>query len=189
MACGLDVDIKDGHDGERTLLDISNGEGLDTLRVLTPTGGYHLYYKTNKPLPIKNSIGIADGLDIRADGGYLVGAGSDIHDKHYTFKDPAADILPAPQWLLDLLPGKSKPKKQPELPTALSDKTILEGSRNEMLFRRARGSWDMGATKEHVMGLILDINQSQRKPPLENNEIEKQLVPVHIPLLSILKRN
>jgi len=67
---------------------------LDSLRgihgeyayiVTTPSGGFHVYHKYSieKFIHWKNLTGINGCIDIRTEGGYVVGAGSTIYDRKY----------------------------------------------------------------------------------------------------------
>lgn len=81
----IDVDNKDGRNGSATLSAIISSKGqLPTAEVLTPTGGRHLFFVTNKP--IKQGVDVlGDGLDTRSHGGYVVGAGSVTERGTYTW--------------------------------------------------------------------------------------------------------
>lgn len=70
----LDVDVKHGAKGLESLARLQREYGaLNTRRIQTPTGGLHFYfaYPPNTEI-IKNKVGFLPGLDIRADGGYVV---------------------------------------------------------------------------------------------------------------------
>lgn len=67
----LDLDCKNGKDGTNDLdaLEISNGDLPNTLRVGTPSGGYHVYLTGSAA----NSVGkkeLGGGIDVRGKGGY-----------------------------------------------------------------------------------------------------------------------
>jgi hypothetical protein len=99
----LDLDCKKGKDGQNDLevLEISNGDLPNTLRIRTPSGGYHVYFTGNAA----NSVGkkeLGGGIDVRAKGGYVVGAGSVIDGKAYEIVTDA-EIADAPAWLLELV--------------------------------------------------------------------------------------
>jgi hypothetical protein len=74
----LDVDAKSG--GIESLRDLCNENGNLPLApvVHTPTGGLHIYFR-HRP-GIKSKANIARGLDVRADGGYIVAPPS-VHPK------------------------------------------------------------------------------------------------------------
>ncbi len=100
----LDVDVKNGKNGPRSLRDLIEGHKfLDTLIVKTPTSGLHYYYLI-RPTTESNLVtrhGFMDGLDFQASGSYVVGPGSTIGDQDYCiFYDPK-EIATIPDWLID----------------------------------------------------------------------------------------
>jgi putative DNA primase/helicase len=71
----LDVDIK--NDGDEHLKEFEKEHGAVipddyTGRVITGSGGYHYYYRYPKNIDCNNRTGIIPGIDIRADGGYVI---------------------------------------------------------------------------------------------------------------------
>jgi hypothetical protein len=78
----LDADVKGGKPGLGSLVLIDLDHNLpETLRVRTPSGGVHVYLKTDPDLKVPNSVNsLRDypGIDVRGDGGYVVGRGSTI---------------------------------------------------------------------------------------------------------------
>jgi hypothetical protein len=79
----IDYDTKPGKRGAESLAVHENIYGLpDTMRVRTATGGLHVYLRIDRP--VRNSVSkIADNVDIRGDGGLVVGPGSVIDGKTY----------------------------------------------------------------------------------------------------------
>lgn len=103
----LDVDPR--HGGEESLAELEARYGPlpETVEVLTGGGGRHLYFK-HPGSPVPNKVAVAPGLDIRGDGGFVVGPGS-LHasGRHYVFEvthgpeDVALATLPS--WVVELL--------------------------------------------------------------------------------------
>lgn len=97
--CALDVDVKDGRNGEQSLLRLEL-EGIDlppTYEQYTPTGGRHIVYRASKP--VSNSVQkLGPGLDVRGEGGYIVASGSTTDKGKYT--DNGLPIADAPPELL-----------------------------------------------------------------------------------------
>ena len=93
----IDLDNKKGKAGQREYEAL--GGAFDTLTVRTPTGGYHLYYRAPRPVPVSVDR-IAPGVDVRGENGYVVAPGSARPDGDYSllFDAPVADM---PGWLLD----------------------------------------------------------------------------------------
>jgi hypothetical protein len=98
----VDVDVKNGKPGDATLfqLELTNSDIPATLTNHTATGGRHLLLRSNQP--VKNSSGkaLGPGLDVRGEGGYVVGAGSTIDGVAYAadWAEPAE----APAWLVQM---------------------------------------------------------------------------------------
>ena len=85
----VDVDVKKQARGKETIKFI-RGLVPNTLTVITPSGGYHLYYSIDSEIKSRNAF--MSGVDIKADGGYVVGPGSQINGKIYRYKDNFAKI-------------------------------------------------------------------------------------------------
>jgi Bifunctional DNA primase/polymerase, N-terminal len=75
---------------------------LPTYAVSTPSGGCHLYYAAPDE-PVRNSAGRLGGfIDVRGDGGYVIGAGSRAGARAYTARDRRPPA-PLPAWIAALL--------------------------------------------------------------------------------------
>jgi hypothetical protein len=169
IACGpsglvvIDLDIPRGQQpgepaapGADALAALCDSRGrpypLPTYVVSTPSGGCHLYYAAPHGR-VRNSAGrLSPLIDIRADGGYVIGAGSRIGDRAYTVRDEGAPV-PLPSWIAGLLRDEP-PQAAAGLPVphgvqgtayalaALRDETRLvaaarPGTRNDTLNRAA----------------------------------------------------
>jgi bifunctional DNA primase/polymerase-like protein len=103
----LAVDIDPGHGGKESIRELENLYGNLPSGPISQTGGggWHLIF--NHPgHPLSNRVGIADGIDIRADGGYIVAPNS-RHLSGLTYKWQASptDIEPPDlpdSWLIFL---------------------------------------------------------------------------------------
>jgi hypothetical protein len=128
IACGpsglvvIDLDLPradadgedDGEDG--TLFPLSGADRLSRLArargerypagtyvVDTPSGGVHLYFAAGQ-VPARNSAGaLAPHIDVRAGGGYVVGAGSRAGNGAYTARGPRRGPAALPPWLARLV--------------------------------------------------------------------------------------
>jgi len=115
ISCGpsglvvIDLDIvKDGSgpDGADSLARLCERAGqprpFGTFTVRTPSGGTHLYFRA-AARPVRNSAGrLGPRIDIRADGGYVVGPGSRIGERTYQVRRNALP-RPVPEWIIDAL--------------------------------------------------------------------------------------
>lgn len=115
VACGpshlvvIDLDtcgegLPDGRDTLTHLCEQAGEPRPATHTVRTPSGGWHLYYQAPDAQEIRNSQSrIGPMIDVRACGGYVIGAGSTVNGREYVAldDDPPA---PLPQWLIRLIP-------------------------------------------------------------------------------------
>lgn len=100
----------DGEAGNVWLAEAGENYGLPrTFTVRTRSGGFHIYFQSPEGIEIKCSASrIAPGIDIRANGGYVVGPTSWVAADE---KGPAgwykvvddSPVAPLPEWLLHLI--------------------------------------------------------------------------------------
>ena len=167
----LDVDMKNGKDGIKSLMDISGGEWPETYTVKTPNDGYHFYFISEEPY--SNFTNIRPGLDLRGDGGLIVAPPSTIDGKEYTLEsDIDTPVAPIPVWLAEAL---STPKGVRAIPALPPPAPIEAGSRNNTMFKQACGIRDQGIPKEQALTRMLDVNQTTCVEPLETKEVENLL--------------
>jgi hypothetical protein len=145
IACGqsglvvIDLDVaRDGRDGRDGLPGLDGpASGADALERLclahgqrypagtytvdTPSGGSHLYF-TAPQAPVRNSAGrLGPLIDVRADGGYVVGDGSVIDGRRYAARGDFLPLaLPLPAWLARLL------REEPALPEFTRPLPVLD---------------------------------------------------------------
>ena len=78
----LDLDRKNGKDGLRFLINFCNANGIPlplTFVVNTPSGGRHLYFKTNKTWTnAADILGKDSGIDMRSVGSWVMAPGSRV---------------------------------------------------------------------------------------------------------------
>ncbi len=171
----LDVDKKHSVDGSEAIarLEAQNSPLPRTYTVCTPTGGGHRYFKGVAP---KNSVGkLGRGLDIRADGGYVVAAGSvlnkDAQGEYIIVQD--SQMVEAPKWLLDELERVSGNKLvvvDSSTPKPLESE-IPEGERNVTLTSIAGTLRRKGADADTIYAAITAINTEKCSPPLPDAEL------------------
>ena len=112
----VDVDVKNGKPGRASfemlkMLDFPD----NSYQVDTPTGGTHVYLRTDHVHGQRVDLPEYPGIDIRCDGGYVVGPGSTIDGKTYEANDKP--IAPIPDWFSTYLtkhaPRKSENREEP----------------------------------------------------------------------------
>lgn len=107
----FDEDTRDGKHGKksRELLEAIYDGLPNTRTVRSASGGIHRYFKTD--IPVSNSASkVGQHIDIKSEGGYVVGPGSTIDGQAYEIVDPSP-LEPAPEWLATLA-GKPREKKE-----------------------------------------------------------------------------
>ncbi|WP_406457427.1 bifunctional DNA primase/polymerase [Streptomyces sp. NBC_01622] len=97
---GIDLDTKSGTDSSSALRELALRHLFtipETVVVLTPSGGRHLWLTGPPDVVVPNSAGrLAPGIDIRGAGGYLVGPGSRTEHGLYAAATATAHLAPAP---------------------------------------------------------------------------------------------
>ncbi|MES9520084.1 bifunctional DNA primase/polymerase [Streptomyces capoamus] len=154
---GVDLDTKSGTDSSAALRELALRHLFtipETVVVLTPSGGRHLWLAGPPDTVVPNSAGrLAPGIDIRGAGGYLVGPGSRTEHGVYTAAPGTAHLPPVacPPSLLRLL----LPPPRPHRPAAPAPGehgrglvhfvlTAHEGQRNTRLFWAACRAYENG---------------------------------------------
>jgi hypothetical protein len=150
---------------------------------LTGGGGEHRHFA---PVPgLRNSVGvIAPGLDIRAEGGYVLVPPSD----HVSGGEYVDDVLaplyetplaPLPTWLLELAAGRGNGQPGSRVPVEPPSFTvppiITDGTRNETLYRLARSLKAKGLSLGAVSSALDAENLTRCRPPLPPDEMLKLL--------------
>ncbi|MFD0371684.1 bifunctional DNA primase/polymerase [Streptomyces sp. NPDC127114] len=114
---GVDLDVREGGpDGVAAFEALARRHGFTvppTVTVLTPGGGRHLWLTGPPDTVVPNSASrLAPGVDIRGEGGYLVGPGSVTPRGTYRLAPGTADLSPAPcpTALLPLLAPPDPPR-------------------------------------------------------------------------------
>ncbi len=167
----VDVDIKGGAKGFESLSQLmSEGVVFDTKTVKTPSGGYHYYYTYPEGFDrVKNKVNVRPGIDIRADGGYVVAPGSSIDGNNYEFPDNNKEISELPEKLLKVITGESELKTSALSKSSILSGVIEQGGRNDGVFKIAsklRGDdVPLDVAKAEVLATASACN-----PPLPHSE-------------------
>lgn len=125
----LDVDGPEGF-ASLEALESQHGPLPPTLTSITRRGRHLIFFG---PESIRSSASkLAPGLDVRASDGYIVGPGSVVDGYRYHFRDPAARVAEAPDWLFSLAREAGGPVDRAPI-----DRTPLPGVDLERAKRRA----------------------------------------------------
>jgi hypothetical protein len=195
------IDIDPRHDGDKSLeaLIAEHGELPTTVEAMTGGGGRHLAYQRPTDGEFRNRTGLRPGIDVRADGGYIVAPPSiHISGKRYAWKPGSGpdDLkpVPMPPWLLQLLvveplsssiPGdNSLATNQDELDLLLDAaaryvakaRGVAKGRRNSAAFKLAghiaafQTEQGLRLEETRIIVLLRQWNQGNQ-PPLEDDEL------------------
>jgi len=110
----LDIDVKNGAKGEESFFALigDHKDFPDTLAVKTPSGGMHYYFEMEPGVRTLINGGKFGGIDVKADGGYVLIPPSTINGNSYEYINDKK-ILRAPEWLKEsLFPYKSEKGKE-----------------------------------------------------------------------------
>ncbi|WP_435882697.1 bifunctional DNA primase/polymerase [Streptomyces bobili] len=120
----------------------SPAEDDTTLRVRTPSGGLHVWYRAEDNRRWRCSAGSSQGtalawqVDVRAHGGYIVAPGTTTRDGTYTPLDSVREPAALPIWLAQELertghlPAPSIPAPRPVPPRALQAVLAASGGQH-----------------------------------------------------------
>jgi len=174
----LDIDPRNG--GEDGFSDLAGRLGAPgaTVRVITPSGGWHAWYRAPS-VPVTCSAGkLAPGVDVRGDGGYVVAPPTTRPDGtgwRWAGGSPLAELQP--EWL-DALTAQNaaapaRPVAGPGSYVAMLAAGIPSGQRNQALTSLI-GHLLAHDVDVHLAAHILHLlNRSACHPPLDGVEVEK----------------
>jgi len=174
-------------------LEFEHGEAPSTLKVRTPSGGTHLYFRGT----VRNSVDrLAEGVDTRGSGGmggYVLAAGSSLgagdQEKFYTVvaEAPIADL---PEWVPPLIgAATAKQEHQGKVDVRELDapwaiewaqnhlsvdcKVAVAGEGgNNTAFRVACECRDKGLSRDTIAAMMIDLYNPRCDPPWTDEEIE-----------------
>lgn len=166
----IDIDKSDKKDGYQFFSEWLDKYGAlpETTAAVTGSGGMHLLFRSEQPE--KSRTGIYPGIDIRAEGGYIVAPPS-LHPNGQTYqweRDITHGIAQADANVLAFL----HPLEDLEHNTFEMPEMIPEGERNRTLFAAACSMRDKDFGKESILASIRAENQKKCAPPLEDKEVQ-----------------
>ena len=202
--CAIDLDCKttikkDGStvsvDGIATLADLQfayggyddgQGEGLQTLMATTPSGGRHLIFRYH-PEIISNADVVYEGIDTRGglksnpieNGGitFVEPSRKPKTGGTYQWDDTITDIIDMPQWLVDVLNGRT-----PKLSTGgmkLQDSYVQSApgdhgeGRDRNIYMDLMRFAGIGYTEDQLWALMPDI--LERMDPPDEDMVRRKI--------------
>lgn len=165
----LDMDVKNGARGPESLAAL--GELPETLTVATPSGGRHFYF-LHPEGGLRSKNGILPGIDLKADGGYVLAAGSSIDGKFYEYVNPETPIAALPEAVLAKLKSLFVGRRETGKAESDGQGRIPEGERNAKLASLAGGMRRKGLDQAAIAAALKVVNASRCAPPLLEDEVE-----------------
>lgn len=164
------VDV-DGPEGEQALVGICGNPPTPTS--LTGKGRHAFFAAPDRP--VRNAVALAEKLDVRGDGGYVVAPPSlHVSGRRYRWdrdnslgpRDIGLAVLPS---ALEQKIGSTKASaKASEIP---SSGAIREGKRDDTLASYTGRLLRMGHSLKETHGLVSALNQANCEPPLPERDV------------------
>ena len=169
----IDLDCKNGAPGldEWHKIKAKLGDSIeDTTLVETPSGGMHVYYRANGHKGGSTAGRLAEGIDTRADGGYVIGAGS----PGYLYVDGHGPerLRKLPAILAERLAFARREPARGESAAPASN-VIPEGTRDSVLASLAGTMRRRGMSHDEILGALKVTNEKRCRPPLSDAQVEK----------------
>jgi hypothetical protein len=170
----LDVDPQHGGDASSEHLERRFGPLPVTVAATTGGGGRHFYFAHPGRL-VRNRTGLAPGIDVRGDGGYIVAPPS-VHPsgRRYAWvpgRSPA-EMAPAalPRWVFARSGGPRLGRSRDQW-RRLVREGVPEGQRNSTIASLAGHLLWHGVDAEVVLEMLLAWNRMRCRPPLNDAEV------------------
>lgn len=181
LVLDFDVDEERDKDGSATLSawERANGELPETAVAITGGGGMHYLYRTDRT-SIHPSVNQELGVDVRADGSYIVAPPS-IHPsgRRYEWQDPPDEtpVAEADGNVYDFLDYVTRNGGQDETRKdngkfKLPDH-IKKGARDNVLFKYASHLRAIGRSDEEIMASVAGVNALRCEPPMDSRDVER----------------
>ncbi len=168
----VDVDPRNGGNESLATLEKQFGPLPATPTVETGGGGRHFYFAMPAGLTFGGTV-LADGIDVKADGGGVVAAGS-MHESGtmYVYAEGMGldeiEVAQAPSWLIETLNSRRAPGSPRDV-----DGPIAEGMRNVALTSLAGTMRNRGMTAPEMTAALIAVNAARCQPPLPKSEVAR----------------
>lgn len=162
------IDLDERHGGVEAFRNWEKQHPVQTGLIAKTGGGFHLFFAAHGH-QVRSRVGVLPGVDVRAEGGFVVAPGSSHHSGlpyawvSHEDNDPSPVSLP----LLKLIETKRAVND-----SLIFNKSIPQGQRNDLLARIA------GVMRREACGVDLIsktlhlMNQTLCSPALEQNEVQ-----------------
>jgi len=170
----LDIDPKHGGDASLDRLERRYEKLPSTIEAVTGGSGRHLYFAHPGGM-IRNRTGLAQGIDLRGDAGYIVAPPS-VHPNGQLYRwaaghSPEEQVAASlPRWLL-LPSGGIRARRTLADWRQLVRDGVPEGQRNSTIASLAGHLLWHQVDPEVVLELLLAWNRMRCRPPLDDAEV------------------
>jgi hypothetical protein len=169
----LDLDPRHGADASLQDFERNHGPIAQTVEARTGGGGRHLYFAHPGEM-LHNRAGLAPGIDLRGDGGYVVAPPS-VHHSGASYRwgrsPDVCPLAPLPDWL-GAAPEDGSRRGHPRSHwRRLLREGAAEGERNNSIASLAGHLLWHGVDPEVATELLLAWNATRCRPPLEPEEV------------------
>ena len=178
----IDVDPRSGgEDGFAELAGKLGNPGL-TVRVLTPSGGYHLWYRAPAAAVACSAGRLAPGVDVRGDGGYVVAPPSVRPDgTGWRWAPGGAPLAELEGEWIDAMRAPAAHERPLATPVAswvaLVRDGAPEGGRNHALARIV-GHLLAKGVDPHLVAELAHLVNGRNRPPLPGAEVDQVVVSI-----------
>ncbi|QIZ07629.1 DNA primase [Priestia megaterium] len=169
----IDIDPRNGGNQSFEKLKSEYGQLPETVEAVSGGGGKHILFKYPGVSNFRKIL--MPGIDIKTDGGYIVGAPS-LHKSglEYRWKMSShpcrVGIAECPEWLVRLIKGKSLDNKKPASYWKDVLKGVGQGERN-VVATQLTGYLLRRYIDPYVTWEIIEMWNSRNTPPLSKNEL------------------
>lgn len=176
----LDLDPRHGADASLQELERKHGSITQTVEARTGGGGRHLYFAHPGEM-LRNRVGLAPGVDLRGDGGYVLAPPS-VHASGESYRWERSPAVCPLGSLPDWLSGASGEQSRRGHPLShwrrLLRDGVAEGERNNSIASLAGHLLWHGVDPEVATELLLAWNATRCRPPLEPEEVVRTVASI-----------
>lgn len=169
----LDLDPRHGADASLEQLEREHGRLAETVEALTGGGGRHLYFAHPGDI-MRNRVGIAPGVDLRGNGGYIMAPPS-VHASGEPYRwehsPDVSRLAPLPDWLREVPDDRTRRGHPLSHWRHLLREGVAEGERNDTIASLAGHLLRYGVDPEVTIELLLSWNAMRCRPPLDADEV------------------
>jgi len=180
IACGgkkgiVAIDVDPRNNGDKTIVDLGIQPLLNTASMIVDTGGggQHYVFQIPHGVTIPKGAHIGDGIDVQADGQYIIGHGSSHKSgRTYRMRSPNwhngeyGNLAPLPDQILGLITANARAPK-PDIESS----SFVAQNRNIYLTSKGGQLVRSRFSEEAVIQGLIAENNAMCLPPLSEEEV------------------